>query len=125
MATQLKDSPWIAAPASRTYGVGRLGCVAWQTMADPQHVAAWDALADRASEPNPFYESWYLLPSLRHLAADVAILRFERDGMLAGLLPVVRPSRYYRYPFPHLGNWLHPNMFCGAPLVAAEAEVPF
>jgi len=125
VATQLKDSPWIAAPASRTDGVGRLGCVAWQTMADPQHVAAWDALADRASEPNPFYESWYLLPSLRHLAADVAILRFERDGMLAGLLPVVRPSRYYRYPFPHLGNWLHPNMFCGAPLVAAEAEVPF
>jgi len=125
VATQLKDSPWIAAPASRTDGVGRLGCVAWQTMADPQHVAAWDALADRAGEPNPFYESWYLLPSLRHLAADVAILRFEQDGVLAGLLPIVRPSRYYRYPFPHLGNWLHPNMFCGTPLVAAGAEVPF
>jgi CelD/BcsL family acetyltransferase involved in cellulose biosynthesis len=96
-------------------------------MTDPGQVAAWDRLAEHASEPNPFYESWYLLPSVRHLSgeAEVQILRFESGGELAGLLPIVRPSRYYRYPFPHLGNWIHPNAFCGAPLVAAGAEVPF
>jgi CelD/BcsL family acetyltransferase involved in cellulose biosynthesis len=94
-------------------------------MAEPSQVAAWDALTERASEPNPFYESWYLLSSLRNLAEDVSILRFEVGGQLAGLLPIARPSRYYRYPFPHLANWLHPNMFCGAPLVAQGCEVAF
>ena len=28
-------------------------------------LARWDGLALTAAEPNPFYESWYLLPSLR------------------------------------------------------------
>jgi CelD/BcsL family acetyltransferase involved in cellulose biosynthesis len=102
-----------------------LTCVAWQTMAEPSQIAEWDRLAERASEPNPFFESWYLLPSLRHLDADVSLLRFELGGQLAGLLPIRRPNRYYRYPFPHLANWLHPNAFCGAPLVAQGAEVPF
>lgn len=104
---------------------GTLACVPCQDMADPAQVAAWNALASGAGEPNPFYESWYLLPSLRHLPAEVSILRFESGGRLAGLLPIVRPARYYRYPFPHLGNWLHPNMFCGAPLVTKGAEVAF
>ena len=106
-------------------GSGTLECVAWQVLAEPAHVTAWDALAEQASEPNPFYESWYLLPSLRHLGSDVAILRFVLGGRLAGLMPIVRPARYYRYPFPHLANWLHPNMFCGAPLVAQGCEVAF
>ncbi|WP_419956751.1 GNAT family N-acetyltransferase [Novosphingobium kalidii] len=94
-------------------------------MEDAAQVAAWDALAEWAGEPNPFYESWYLLPSLRQLPSQISLLRFEFRGKLAGLLPVVRPNRYYRYPFPNLANWLHPNMFSGAPLVTQGAEVPF
>ncbi len=126
MATrpQTQHLPLAEAPA-RAASSGTLACAAWPTLAEPHQVAAWDALATRASEPNPFYESWYLLPSLRHLSGEVSLLRFELGGRLAGLLPIVRPRRYYRYPFPHLGNWLHPNAFCGAPLVAAGAEVPF
>lgn len=104
---------------------GSLACVPWRTMAAPEHLAAWDHLAHQAAEPNPFFESWYLLPSLRHLDSQADVLRFELGGELAGLLPIERPARYYRYPFPHLGNWQHPNMFCGAPLVAKGAEVAF
>ena len=126
MATQLKTQAYQGSQL-RAGGSGRLDCVPWQIMAEPAQVSAWDMLANHASEPNPFFESWYLLPSLRHLSAgaDVQLIRFELGGELAGLLPIVRPGRYYRYPFPHLSSWLHPNMFCGAPLIASGAEVAF
>lgn len=90
-------------------------------------VRAWDALARRASEANPFYESWYLLPSLRHLASGecVEMLRFERDGRLAGLLPIVRSRHYYRWPVPNMAGWLHANAFLGAPLIERGAEQAF
>lgn len=103
----------------------RLTCVPWREMEGD--IAGWDRLAARASEPNPFFESWYLLPSLRHLpeTRDVMILRYEQDGELAGVLPIVRASRYYRWPVPQLSSWLHANCFCGVPLVARGAEVGF
>jgi CelD/BcsL family acetyltransferase involved in cellulose biosynthesis len=104
---------------------GRLTCIAWRDL--EQEVDAWDCLALVASEPNPFFESWYLLPSLRHLPDTdrVMVLRYEQDGELAGLLPVIREGRYYRWPVPQISSWLHANCFCGIPLVAKGAEVPF
>jgi hypothetical protein len=57
---------------------------------------AWDALALCAAEPNPFHESWYLLPALRahEPLGTVSLLRFEFDGELAGILPLRREARY-------------------------------
>ena len=103
----------------------RLTCVPWRDL--EAEVDAWDQLARDASEPNPFFESWYLLPSLRHLPETdgVKVLRFERDGVLAGLLPIVRAGRYYRWPVPQMSSWLHANCFCGVPLVAKGAEAAF
>ena len=111
-----------AAPAAAP---DSLRCVPWRAL--EADVAAWDRLALDASEPNPFFESWYLLPSLRHLARgqDVMILRFERAGELAGLLPILRTPRYYRWPVPNLTSWLHDNCFCGVPLIARGAETAF
>lgn len=99
----------------------------WQSGADADAVRRWDALARRTATPNPFLESWYLLPALRRLApaTGVDILRMERGGVLAGLLPVVRKWRYDRWPLPHLAGWMHPNCFLGAPLVAAGDERAF
>lgn len=99
--------------------------VPWRTMSQPEQSAAWDALAEHASEPNPFFESWYLLPSFRHFGAEAVILRFEVEGCLAGLLPIQHQARYYRYPCPNLTSWQHPNVFCGAPLVERGAEAAF
>lgn len=89
--------------------------------------AAWDTLALCAAEPNPFFESWYLLPSLEAFdpAGAVRLLRFTAGGDLAGLMPIARPRRYYRHPLPHLSSWLHANCFLGAPLVAAGFERAF
>ena len=119
---QLRGEPPAVTQSGRA---GRIACVPWRDMA--REIAAWDYLADVASEPNPFFESWYLLPSLEALdrAGDVAILRFEQDGALRGLLPVARPRMYYHLPVPNLASWLHANCFLGTPLVETGCEVPF
>ena len=95
--------------------------------AEPAFVAAWEALAQRAAEPNPFFEPWFLLPSLAQLAGDEKLSIFALyDGpRLTGLLPLVSDRRYYGYPLPHVGAWLHDNAFCGAPLVARGSERAF
>ncbi len=99
----------------------------WPHWADAAATARWDALALSAGEPNPFFESWYLLPALRRFdpAGKVEILRFERGGELVGLVPVERAWRYGKWPVPHLRVWLHPNCFTGAPLVARGNERAF
>ncbi len=90
-------------------------------------LAAWDELVRRTAEPNPFLESWYLLPSLRALdpGETVQMLRFEMDGELCGMIPVSRERDYYGKPVRLLAGWTHPNSFLGAPLVAAGRERQF
>ena len=106
---------------------GVVRALSWASMDNPEAILAWDALALCAAEPNPFHESWYLLPALRGLdpGQSVRLLRFEADGDLAGLLPVRLEKRYYRYPIPQLCGWMHGNCFLGTPLVAAGLERPF
>jgi CelD/BcsL family acetyltransferase involved in cellulose biosynthesis len=94
---------------------------------DPAERRRWDTLAKWAVEPNPFYESWYLLPSLDALdpSGSVRLLCVEMSGQLIGLLPVVRARRYYGRPMPNWQAWVHSNIFCALPLVAAGAEKVF
>lgn len=99
----------------------------WRMLDCPDQIGRWDALAQWATEPNPFFESWYLLPSLRALDPEgsVTMLCLEVDGQLAGLMPVRRYPAYYGYPLPHFRNWVHDNCFCGQPLVAPGLEAHF
>src|SRR5690606_32241709 len=92
-----------------------------------EDIARWDALAEWPAEPNPFHESWYLLPALRTFdpAGTVKLLCLEAGGQLVGIVPVTRTARYYGHPLPHLTNWLHGNAFLGAPLVAKGFERAF
>jgi len=98
----------------------------WRTL-DEAAIAMWDDLAQATVEPNPFYESWYLLPSLRLFDpnGEVELLCLEAEGRLVGLLPLRRERRYYGHPLPHWRNWLHANMFLGSPLVARGFEAAF
>lgn len=104
---------------------GELTCVPWREMRG--ETAAWDELAQRAAEPNPFYESWYLLPSLASFDDEnaISILRFTRQGKLYALMPIARESKYEGWPIAHLRNWLHSNIFFGTPLVARGMEAHF
>jgi CelD/BcsL family acetyltransferase involved in cellulose biosynthesis len=99
----------------------------WPCCAAPSIVSRWNVLARAAAEPNPFLESWYLLPALRALdpRETVRVMLLERGDELIGLMPLTNERRYYRRPIPHLAGWTHPNAFLGTPLVAAGHEQAF
>lgn len=106
---------------------GTVSVSQWSDLGSPQHIVRWDALALMATEPNPFFESWYLLPSLAAFdrAGRIELLRVEANGALLGLMPLARTRSYYGHPIPHLSTWIHANCFLGCPLVAAGAEEQF
>ncbi len=99
----------------------------WPCCAAPSILHAWNALAQFAVEPNPFHESWYLLPAMRGLddGETAQMLLFETAHVLAGMIPIAREPRYYGRRLPYLGTWTHPNCFLGAPLVAPGFERAF
>lgn len=101
--------------------------VDWRGFADTRAIAEWDTLSTEASEPNPFFESWCLLPALANLGGKdpIRIAVFRRKGRLLGLMPVARSTSYYGYPLRHWHNWVHHNCFCGTPLVAKGNETEF
>ena len=99
----------------------------WPCCAAPSIISRWDLLARQAAEPNPFLESWYLLPALRALDPDetLQIFLLEHGDEIVGLMPLAEEKRYYRRPIPHLAGWTHPNAFLGTPLIAAGHEQTF
>jgi CelD/BcsL family acetyltransferase involved in cellulose biosynthesis len=101
--------------------------VAWREFEATERRAAWDALATRAAEPNPFFESWSLLPALRALDREggVELLCLASDGALAGVMPIRHEKNYYGHRLPHLRGWVHANAFLGVPLVARGCESAF
>jgi len=99
----------------------------WRGADSPDFRAAWDALASCAAEPNPFFESWYLLPALRahDPAGEVRLFCLQQAGALIGLIPLARLPRYYGKPIPHWSAWMHGNCFLGTPLVVKGHETAF
>jgi len=86
----------------------------------------WAALAAQASEPNVFAESWFVEPSVRHLAAAPPRLAEVREGGgLIGLLPLAVERSYGRVPVRFVQNWKHEHQFLGAPLVLRGREESF
>jgi CelD/BcsL family acetyltransferase involved in cellulose biosynthesis len=92
------------------------------------HLAAWDDLAGAVLEPNVFYESWFLLPALRHLGAGLD-LRFvliyatepdEGSRVLCGLFPLESRKRYKALPVNTLGLWKHIYSPLCTPLIRAS-----
>lgn len=112
------------APAA---GTNDLRLLTLAELEEPAFLAAWGRLVARAGEPNPFFEPWYLLPSLHQWGAGegVRVKAWFHDGRLAGLMPVARQARYYGHPLTHAAVWLHANAFCGVPLVAEGLEEAF
>lgn len=89
-----------------------------------QDLRAWDRLARRAIEPNPFFERSFLLAAARFLApAGVFLLVAEYDGGWYGCLPVV-PKGFRGRPLL-LRGWQHPYSFLGTPLVDRDLTREF
>jgi CelD/BcsL family acetyltransferase involved in cellulose biosynthesis len=102
-------------------------CVSWTEIVTDTFTAQWDIMAAGVVDPNPFYESWFLLPALQQFDPDgkVKILAMWQGNALTGLLPVSNSRIYGRWPIAHHVNWLHPNAFLGAPLVMPGFEHEF
>ena len=129
MATTALDLHDYSAPARLATGAPALAArtLAWRELEAAEWRAAWGVLSARAAEPNPFFESWSLLPALRALdpEGEVELLIVEGNGTLAGLMPVRHERSYYGHRLPHVRGWIHANAFLGAPLVARGSETAF
>ena len=98
---------------------------------DADLTEAWTDLARAASEPNIFYEQWFLRPALarlRHHADLRLFLLWEGaagESRLLALFPLGPASHFGRWPVPHVENWMHHNCFLGTPLVRQGHEQLF
>lgn len=92
-------------------------------------VPAWDVLARNALEPNPFYESWMLLPALERLVeqgSSVSILLIWKDSshsLLIGMIPLTDEHTYHKVPANHWTNWLHVHCPLGTPLIHQDYAI--
>src|SRR4051794_32937232 len=90
------------------------------------HIQDWEDLAASTIEPNPFYESWMLLPALRAFDKDkelLFVLIFAphpslefAPPILCGLFPLER-SQYRTLPVKVLRFWQHLHCFLCTPLI--------
>lgn len=84
----------------------------------------WEDLAAHALEPNPFYESWSLLPALEaeHAGRELLFVQVWKQGRLDGLFPFVREPRFKGLPLSALRSWHHASHMLCTPLVRAGAQ---
>ena len=84
----------------------------------------WEDLAAHALEPNPFYESWSLLPALEAEPAgrERLFVQVWKQGRLDGLFPFVREPRFKGLPLSALRSWHHASHMLCTPLVRAGAQ---
>jgi CelD/BcsL family acetyltransferase involved in cellulose biosynthesis len=111
---------WAAPPDERAYRVVVVQSAAG--LAD--HAGAWNDLARASAAPNPFHESWFLLPALDAFAGSSHLLFLlvyadveSAPPELCGFFPFERVARYRGLPLPHLRLWRPVHAYLGTPLV--------
>jgi hypothetical protein len=87
----------------------------------------WDDLAEHAVEPNPFYESWMLLPALRNYGSgkDLRFLMvFGETGnsLLCAVFPLVRAHRFMGLPVSTWTMWKYDHCPLTTPLIRKGYE---
>jgi CelD/BcsL family acetyltransferase involved in cellulose biosynthesis len=95
--------------------------VEWRPIIELQsHVLEWRRLAQRAAEPNVFYEPSFALPAAcvfgRKVGAGLVWSRTAPERLL-GFFPARIERRRYGLPLAVLVGWTHPYAPLGLPLV--------
>ena len=104
----------VIAPKSMTAAALR---VEWRPLdAMDEIVPAWRALAERALEPNVFYEPAFARAAAPVFGAGVSAGLVWLHDKLIGFLPG-RVERRYGIPLPVLTGWTHPYAPLGTPLL--------
>lgn len=98
----------------------------WRPLASLDGIASeWQDLADRAAEPNVFYEPAFARAAAPVFGADVgAVLVWSAGYRLTGLFPLRIERGRYGLPLRVLVGWTHPFAPLGTPLVDRDALVP-
>jgi len=87
----------------------------------------WRELAERALEPNVFYEPAFALPAARVFGRDagaVLVWSQTQPRRLLGFFPARIERRRYGFNLPVLVGLTHPYGPLGVPLIAREAAEP-
>lgn len=90
-----------------------------------RHAEAWNELAANTAEPNPFYESYALLPAWRHLRpAGLRVVCVWAPNvlpgqapLLVGVFPIVKRDRYKGLPLTVYSTWHHLYAYSATPLL--------
>jgi CelD/BcsL family acetyltransferase involved in cellulose biosynthesis len=102
--------------------------VEWRGLDHLQSIeGAWRALAERALEPNVFYEPGFALAAALAFGRDAgAVLVWSGTDhrRLLGFFPARIERRRYGVRLPILVGWTHPYAPLGVPLVEREAAEP-
>ena len=91
----------------------------------------WDELAKSAALPNPFFESWMLLPALNLLSGEeqvsvVTVVDSTAPGKpLVGLFPVVQRRGYKGVKVPYWEVWRYSHCYFAVPLIRIGLEDQF
>jgi CelD/BcsL family acetyltransferase involved in cellulose biosynthesis len=87
----------------------------------PNDESAWRDLAERAVEPNPFYEPDCLIPASQHLVfgKDIRLAVAELDGRFYGCVPFRAVNRW-KFPYPVLTSQVRRMNGLGTPLIDPE-----
>jgi len=96
----------------------------WRPLAGLAGLAAeWRALAQRAAEPNVFYEPAFALAAAPALGPDAGavLVRTVEPRRMIGLFPCRIEARRYGPPLRMLAGWTHPYAPLGTPLVDRDA----
>ena len=105
----------------------RVAATSWKACLTDALVSEWTTLCCSATDPNPFFEPWFLIPSLKahDPSGSVKLVTLRENGALRALVPLQPSASYYGHPIPHLRVWLHDNAFCGNPVVQRGYEHAF
>ena len=89
---------------------------------DPATLTAWEELAGRACEPNPFFSPALAVAAARHLPlGDTAALVCVYDGEeMIFAAPFVESRRWRTLRVRAMRSWCHSQCFDGAPLVVGD-----
>jgi Acetyltransferase (GNAT) domain len=108
-------------PTSVTRRSALLPTAEWRPLAVLADIAEpWKALADRALEPNVFYEPAFALaaaPAFGRGVGAILIWSNADPNRLLGFFPARLERRRYGIPLSVLVGWTHPYAPFGAPLV--------
>jgi CelD/BcsL family acetyltransferase involved in cellulose biosynthesis len=89
---------------------------------DAATMRAWETLAERASEPNPFFAPALAVAAARNLTSGhtaTLLCVYDADEMVFAA-PVIESRRWRRLRIRAVRTWCHPQCFFGAPLVVDD-----